>query len=67
MKGKVHFHEPGKGRWGTGISLVAGGLPGLIGGPVGLLAWTVAGGMTRGLIGKIWISADRPGTAGGHG
>jgi uncharacterized membrane protein len=52
MKGKVHFHEPGKGGWGTGIGLVAGGLLGLIGGPVGLLAWTVAGGVTGGLIGK---------------
>jgi uncharacterized membrane protein len=51
-KGKVHFHEPGKGGMGTTLGLVTGGLLGLIGGPVGLLAWSVAGGVVGGVIGK---------------
>ena len=51
-KGKTHVHEPGKGGVGTTIGLVAGGVLGLIGGPAGLLAWTVAGGIIGGLAGK---------------
>lgn len=51
-KGAVHFHEPGKGGVGATVGVVAGGLLSLIGGPVGLLAWAVAGGVTGGLIGK---------------
>ena len=51
-KGKVHFHEPGRGGVGTTVGLVAGGLLGLLGGPVGLLAWAVAGGVVGGVVGK---------------
>jgi uncharacterized membrane protein len=51
-KGKTHVHEPGKGGVGTTIGLVTGGLLGLIGGPAGLLAWTVAGGVIGGVAGK---------------
>ncbi len=51
-KGKVHFHETGRGGVGTAVGMVAGGLLGLIGGPVGLLAWTVAGGVIGGVAGK---------------
>lgn len=51
-KGDVHFHEPGKGGVGATVGVITGGLLSLIGGPVGLLAWAVAGGVTGGLIGK---------------
>ncbi len=51
-KGKVHIHEPGRGGVGTGAGLVAGGLLGLIGGPVGLLAWAVGGAVVGGVAGK---------------
>jgi uncharacterized membrane protein len=50
--GKPHVHEPGHGSAGTGIGAAAGGLLGLIGGPVGLLFWAAAGGVVGGLIGK---------------
>lgn len=51
-KGKVHFHEPGHGVWGGAGGAVAGGLLGLIGGPAGLLAWTVGGAVVGGVAGK---------------
>jgi uncharacterized membrane protein len=50
-KGKVHFHEPGRGGLGTAIGAGTGALLGLIGGPAGLLAWTVAGGVIGGTAG----------------
>lgn len=50
--GKPHVHEAGHGGRGAGIGLAAGGLLGLIGGPVGLLFWAVAGGVVGGFIGK---------------
>jgi uncharacterized membrane protein len=51
-KGKTHVHEPGHGGWGTGLGAVTGGVLGLIGGPAGLLIWTVAGGVIGGIAGK---------------
>jgi uncharacterized membrane protein len=51
-KGKVHFSETGKGGVGTTVGAVTGGILALIGGPAGLLAWTVAGGVIGGLAGK---------------
>jgi uncharacterized membrane protein len=60
-KGKVHFHEPGRGGVGATLGIVAGGLLGLIGGPAGLLAWTVAGGVIGGTAGHYLgraVSAD---------
>ncbi|MCB0171111.1 MAG: DUF1269 domain-containing protein [Anaerolineae bacterium] len=51
-KGKVHFHEPGHGAVGGVGGAVVGGLLGLIGGPAGLLAWTVGGAVVGGVAGK---------------
>ena len=51
-KGKVHFHETGKGGVGAVGGTVAGGLLGLIGGPVGVLAWAVGGAVVGGVAGK---------------
>ena len=51
-KGKVHTHEPGMGGIGTPVGAVGGGLLGLIGGPAGLLAWTVGGAVVGGVAGK---------------
>jgi uncharacterized membrane protein len=51
-KGKVHVHEPGRGGVGTAAGVVGGGLLGLIGGPAGLLAWTVGGAVVGGVAGK---------------
>lgn len=50
-KGKVHFHEPGRGGVGTSVGAVSGGLLGLIGGPAGVLAWALAGGVIGGAAG----------------
>jgi uncharacterized membrane protein len=50
--GKVHIHEPGRGGVGTVVGAVAGGILGLIGGPAGLLAWTVGGAVIGGVAGK---------------
>jgi uncharacterized membrane protein len=52
-KGKAHIHEGGHGGWGTVGGVAVGGFLGLIGGPVGLLAWAVAGGVIGGFAGKI--------------
>jgi uncharacterized membrane protein len=51
-KGKVHIHEPGLGGVGTAVGAAGGGLLGLIGGPAGLLAWTVGGAVVGGVAGK---------------
>ena len=51
-KGKTHVHEPGHGRIGGVAGAVGGGLLGLIGGPAGLLAWTVGGAVVGGVAGK---------------
>jgi uncharacterized membrane protein len=51
-KGKVHIQEPGRGGVGTTVGAVAGGILGLIGGPAGLLAWTVGGAVIGGVAGK---------------
>ncbi|MBE2223881.1 MAG: DUF1269 domain-containing protein [Anaerolineae bacterium] len=51
-KGKSHIHEPGHGIAGGTMGVVAGGLLGLIGGPAGLLAWTVGGAVVGGVAGK---------------
>lgn len=50
--GKVHFHETGKGGLGALVGAVGGGLLGLIGGPVGVLAWAVGGAVVGGVAGK---------------
>lgn len=55
--GKIHIHEPGHGAWGTALGAGGGALLGLIGGPAGLLAWTLGGAMAGGLTGKY---AGRP-------
>jgi uncharacterized membrane protein len=52
-KGKAHIHEGGHGGWGATGGVVAGGLLSLLGGPIGLLAWVVAGGVIGGFAGKI--------------
>ena len=52
-KGKAHIHEGGHGTWGAAGGVAVGGFLGLIGGPVGLLAWAVAGGVIGGFTGKI--------------
>lgn len=51
-KGKTHIHEPGHGGVGAVVGGFAGGLLGLIGGPAGLLAWTVGGAVVGGVAGK---------------
>jgi uncharacterized membrane protein len=51
-KGKAHIHEPGHGVLGGAGGAVVGGLLGLIGGPAGLLAWTVGGAVVGGAAGK---------------
>jgi uncharacterized membrane protein len=51
-KGKTHIHEPGHGGLGGAVGAVGGGLLGLIGGPVGLLAWMVGGAVVGGVAGK---------------
>jgi uncharacterized membrane protein len=50
--GKTHIHEPGHGTVGSVVGAVGGGLLGLIGGPAGLLAWTVGGAVVGGVAGK---------------
>ena len=53
-KGKVHMHETGRGGVGTAVGAGSGALLGLIGGPAGLLAWTLAGGVIGGTAGHYW-------------
>ena len=52
-KGKVHIHEPGHGVWGAVIGGTVGGLLGLIGGPVGVLALAVSGAAVGGVAGHL--------------
>ena len=59
--GSVHIHEPGKGGRGAAIGAVAGGALALLGGPVGVLALAVTGGVIGGVAGHFAgreISAD---------
>jgi len=49
--GSVHIHEPGKGGRGAAIGAVAGGVLGLLGGPVGVLWLAAAGGALGGIAG----------------
>jgi len=51
-KGKTHIHEPGHGAMGAVVGGAGVGLLSLIGGPVGLLAWTVGGAVMGGVAGK---------------
>lgn len=51
-KGKLHSHQPGHGTLGAVAGVVGGGLLGIIGGPAGLLAWTVGGAVVGGVAGK---------------
>jgi len=51
-KGKVTVNEAGKGGLGATLGAVGGGLLSLIGGPAGLLAWTVGGAVVGGIAGK---------------
>ncbi len=52
-KGKVHIHEPGHGVWGAVIGGAVGGLLGLIGGPVGVLALAASGAAVGGVAGHL--------------
>ena len=52
-KGKVHIHEPGHGVWGAVIGGAVGGLLGLIGGPVGVLALAARGAAVGGVAGHL--------------
>jgi uncharacterized membrane protein len=51
-KGKTHVHETAHGTKGAVFGGVAGGLLSLIGGPAGLLVWTVGGAVLGGIAGK---------------
>lgn len=51
-KGKAHIHQSGHGGVGTAIGTGAGALLGLVGGPAGLLVWTIGGALIGGLAGK---------------
>jgi uncharacterized membrane protein len=51
-KGKVSVKEPGKSGIGATVGAVGGGLLSLIGGPAGLLAWTMGGAVVVGIAGK---------------
>jgi uncharacterized membrane protein len=51
-KGKAHIHEAGHGGLGAAVGAGGLGLLSLIGGPAGLLAWAVAGGVIGGFAGK---------------
>jgi uncharacterized membrane protein len=51
-KGKTHIHEPGHGTMGAVLGGAGVGLLSLIGGPVGLLAWTAGGAVMGGVAGK---------------
>jgi len=50
--GKTHIHQSGHGGIGTAIGTGAGALLGLVGGPAGLLVWTLGGALIGGLAGK---------------
>jgi uncharacterized membrane protein len=50
--GKTHVQETGKGGLGAGVGAGVGVLLGLIGGPAGLLLWTLGGAALGGAAGK---------------
>ena len=52
-KGKAHVKQSGHGGVGTAVGAGAGALLSLIGGPAGLLVWTVGGALVGGLAGKV--------------
>ena len=51
-RGKAHVRQSGHGGKGTAVGVGAGALLGLIGGPAGLLVWTLGGALVGGLAGK---------------
>jgi len=51
-KGKTHVGESGHGGVGAAVGAGAGALLGLIGGPAGLLVWTVGAAALGGIAGK---------------
>ena len=51
-KGKAHVKQSGHGGVGTATGVGVGALLGLIGGPAGLLIWTLGGALVGGLAGK---------------
>ncbi len=51
-KGKPHIHQSGHGGKGTAAGAGAGFLLGLVGGPAGLLVWTLGGALLGGVAGK---------------
>ena len=51
-RGKARVRQSGHGGKGTAVGMGAGTLLGLIGGPAGLLVWTVGGALVGGLAGK---------------
>jgi len=51
-KGKTHVSETGRGGLGSGVGAGVGALLGLIGGPAGLLLWTLGGAALGGAAGK---------------
>jgi uncharacterized membrane protein len=51
-KGKTHVKETGRGGLGAGVGAGVGVLLGLIGGPAGLLLWTLGGAALGGVAGK---------------
>ena len=50
-KGKSHVHQHGRGGVGATVGIMAGEALALLGGPVGLLAFAVAGGVIGGAAG----------------
>ena len=51
-RGKARVRQSGHGGKGTAVGMGAGALLGLVGGPAGLLVWTVGGALVGGLAGK---------------
>lgn len=51
-RGKARVRQSGHGSKGTALGVGAGALLGLIGGPAGLLVWTLGGALIGGLAGK---------------
>lgn len=51
-RGKARVRQSGHGGKGTALGMGAGALLGLIGGPAGLLVWTLGGALLGGLAGK---------------
>jgi uncharacterized membrane protein len=52
-KGKPHVHQSGHGGKGTAAGAGVGLLLGLVGGPAGLLVWTLGGALLGGVAGKL--------------